>query len=311
MSATEYPNLFFTKDFKEFKDLTQLNPQRQYNWFRTESCHWKLPDGEKGEGILYKPQNFDPGKKYPVIFYYYEKNADMLNFFLNADLCDGVLNIPWFVSNGYLVIMPNINYEFQNPGKGVYNSIMAAAHYLANKSWVDFHHMGLQGHSFGGWETNYIITHTSLFAAAAIASGNSDIIRHYEDQLPGSDYYVTGQGRMGTTLWENPKGYIDNSPIFAANKVTTPVLIMHNRNDGNIHYEQGRQWYYALTRLDKKAWMLSYEGEGHTIDKEKNQLDYTIRLEEFFDHYLKGTPPPKWMTESGTSLELDTSGKQP
>jgi dipeptidyl aminopeptidase/acylaminoacyl peptidase len=304
-SSAEYPNLFVTTDFRDFKSVTQFIPQKGYNWYQSELCHWKLLDGTVGEGILYKPNNFDPAKKYPVIFYYYEKNADLLHSFINPELSDGILNIPWFVSNGYIVVMPNIYYKSKNPGAGVYNSIMAAANYILHKPWVDFHHMGLQGHSFGGWETNYIITHCALFAAAAVSSGNTDIIRYYEDELPGGYYNETGQGRMGSNLWDNPKAYIDNSPIFRANKVTTPVLIMHNPNDRNIDYKQGYQWYNALTRLGKKAWMLSYKGEGHTIEEESNQLDYTIRLTQFFDYFLKGCPPPKWMTKGKDPVDIN------
>ncbi len=311
MSANEYPNLYVTTDFKEFIDLTHLQPHREFNWYQSELIHWKNMDGTSAEGIVYKPQNFDPKKKYPVIFYYYEKNADMLNVFIYPELSDGRINIPWFVSKGYIVVMPNIYYEIGDPGKGVYNSLISVANYLSTKPWVDIHHMGLMGHSYGGWETNYMITHTSLFAAAAVCAGVSDIIRFYEDELPGSAYTERGQGRMSKTLWENPKSYFDNSPIYEADRVSTPILIVHNKSDGNVNYLQGLQWYNALTRLGKKAWMLSYEKEGHTIDDEKNQLDFTIRITQFFNYYLKRKQAPLWMIMGGTSLELDSSRSKP
>lgn len=309
-SATEYPNLYITKDFKDFKPLTDFAPQAGYNWYRSELVHWNTFDNKPAEGSLYKPENFDPRKKYPIIFYYYERAADELNAYLKPELSNGIMNIPWFVSNGYLVFVPDIYQKVGFPGQCAYNSIVSAAKYLSKFAWVDAKHMGLQGHSYGGFETNYIVTRTNLFAAAATSAGTSDVVGEYT-QFDGAQYYETGQGRIGTTLWETPKLYFDNSPILKADKVTIPMLIMHNRADGSVNFSQGLSWYGSLVHLGKKAWMLTYDGETHTIKTEKNQLDYSIRLAQFFDYYLKGAIPPKWMTEGSKSLELDTSGKQP
>ncbi|MDR3713325.1 MAG: prolyl oligopeptidase family serine peptidase [Puia sp.] len=297
MSAKEYPNLYITNDFKEFRSLTELAPQNKFNWYTSELIHWKLSNGMTAEGILYKPENFDPRKKYPVIFYYYEKNSNALNVFIHPQWSNGLMNIPWFVSNGYVVFVPNIYFKVGDVGESVYNSIISGAKYLSTKPWVDVHHMGLQGHSFGGWETDYIITRTSIFAAAASASGVTDLIRSYEDGLPEGVYYERGQGRIGVTIWKNLKLYIKDSPFFNAGQVHTPLLIMHTKEDGTVAYQQGKQWYNALARLGKKVWILSYGGEDHTIDKEANEIDYSIRLGQFFNYFLKGDLPPKWITQ--------------
>lgn len=318
MSPTEYPNLYVTRDFRNIEQLTDLAPQQEYNWYTTELINYTLPDGNIGEGILFKPENFDPKKKYPVIFYYYEKNTFNLNIFIHPELTQGPMNIPWYVSNGYLVCVPDIYYKTGYPGRSACDAVVSAATYLSKKSWVDEKHMGLQGHSYGGFETNYIVSHSKLFVAAAPASGECDQISSY-GLTEMSWFYERRQGRIGATLWQRPDLYIENSAIFEADKVTAAVLIEHTTDDGVCPYEtQGLQWYNDLYRLRKKVWLLSYEAENHTLDNGKNRMDYDVRLAQFFDHYLKNKPAPIWMTRGvlsgkgmGDGLELDNSGKEP
>ncbi len=316
MSATEYPNLYVSDDLKEFRAVTALEPQKKFKWYSTELCHWRLPDNMTAAGVLYKPENFDPQKKYPVIFFYYERYSAALNNYIHPDLSTGVMNIPWFVSNGYLVFVPDIYYIDGYPGRSALNSIVSAAHFLSKRSYLDSNHMGLHGHSFGGFETNYIVSRTAIFAAAATSDGESDLIGAYGY---ASRYYEQGQGRMGATLWSSFDRYAENSSISRANKVTTPILILHNREDRIVPVAQGQEWYNDLSHAGKRVWMLSYNSEDHDIHKVVNQLDYSIRLSQFFNHFLKGAPPPKWMTKvvnSGvggieSSLELDNSGGTP
>ncbi|HZY35565.1 MAG TPA: prolyl oligopeptidase family serine peptidase [Mucilaginibacter sp.] len=316
MSASEYPNLYVTTDFQEFRPLTDLAPQKAYNWYTTELIRWKLQDGKPAEGILFKPENFDPRKKYPIIFYYYEKFASNLNAFIYPEPSEGPMSISWFVSNGYLVFVPDIYCKTGHPGQSALNSVISAAMHLSKKPWIDREHMGLQGHSYGGFETNYIVSHSSLFKAAAPASGVSNEISSYGD--PGFQwFYEFRQGRIGATLWQQPELYVENSPVFNANKLTADVLIMHTKNDVRVPYTQGWQWYTNLKRLGKKVWLLSYDGEDHSLKDRKDQLDYSIRLGQFFDYELKGTPPPRWMiglanpAKGDLGYELDTSGVKP
>jgi dipeptidyl aminopeptidase/acylaminoacyl peptidase len=316
MSATEALNLYSTTNFKDFTALTDCAPQRNYNWYTTELIKWTLPDGKPAEGILYKPENFDIKKKYPIIFYYYENETDALNGFLDPVLSNGVLNIPWYVSNEYLVFVPGIHYKLGYTGESAYTTVVSAAKYLSQYSWINKNKMGLQGHSHGGFETNYIIGRTSMFTAAASSSGVSNVISGYGATTDRSgrrqQYYEEGQGNIGSTLWQKPQLYIENSAIFRADRVKTPLLLMHNEKDGIVYFNQATEWYSHLSYLGKKVWLLSYDGEGHTIDNRKNQLDYTIRLQQFFDHYLKDKPAPIWMTR-GVSAQNKTiqSGLEP
>lgn len=321
-NSNESPNYFSTTDFKSFQTLTDLHPEKEYNWLTTELITWKTFDGSTSQGVLYKPENFDPKKKYPIIFYYYEKLSDNLHKFIEPEYSIGPLNIPEYVSNGYLVFTPDIHYKVGNPGKSAYNSVVSAAMYLSKMPWVDTKRMGLQGHSFGGYETYYIVTHSHLFAAAQAGEGLTDFISEMGDMGADGDamhdFVQTGQYRMGSLLWEHPELYIHNSPIFFANYVTTPLLIMDNKNDDAVRFNQGFEMFTALRRLGKKAWMLQYDGYGHTVYGIASK-DFTIRMRQFFDYYLKDIPAPKWMVEGIPAidkgilngLELEPPGVKP
>jgi dienelactone hydrolase len=322
-SANSSHNLFVTSNFKYFTPITNLTPEREYNWFTTELITWNLPSGNPNEGLLFKPENFDSTKKYPVIFYYYEQSSNALNVFINPSLSNGCMNIPWYVSNGYIVCVPDIHFTIGHPGRSAYDAVFSAAQYLSKYSWINTKKMGLQGHSHGGFETNYIVSHTSIFAAASSNSGVSDVIGRYGQKSDRNDrkqwYYETTQGRIGASLWQQPELYIENSTVFKADKVTTPILIMHNKNDGSVSFSQGTEWFNNLSYLGKKAWLIHYDSETHTIDSRKNQLDYSIRLQQFFDHYLKDKPAPVWMTQGISDsdkgiisgLELDSINQIP
>jgi dipeptidyl aminopeptidase/acylaminoacyl peptidase len=298
-SATESPNYFITKDFTKFIRVTEVNPQRTFNWLTTELRTWKSLDGSEIQGILYKPENFDPSKKYPVIFQYYEARTQELNLYQRPDATRHEINIPMFVSNGYIVFVPDIHFIVPDVGKSAFNAIVSAANYLSKEPWVDAKRMGLQGHSWGGFETGYVITHTDMFAAACSAAGVYDMVSEYTSGMRNnySMYHKErGQGRFGKTLWENPEIYIENSSIFQANKLTTPLLMMHNKGDGNVAYQQSLDFFISLRRLGKRAWMLEYDNGDHSVDRGVDAEDFHRRIMQFFDHYLKGAPAPIWMT---------------
>ena len=299
-SASETANLVVTKDFKKFIQVSDLAPEKKYNWVTSELIHYKTFEDKSGAGILYKPENFDPAKKYPIIFYFYERLTDGLNKFPEPGLSNGPLNIPYFVSQGYLLFCPDIYYTVGQPGESVYDYVVSAAKMMSEKPFVDKSRMGIQGHSFGGYEVNYLISRTGIFAAACSAAGPTDLVSGMGGLIFGSSdahsFYENEQIRLGTTLWQNQNIYIKNSPLFGADKVTTPLLMMHNKKDGSVPWSHGVEFFTALRRLGKTVWMLQYDNEGHTLTSDVNQLDYSIRLKQFFDHYLKGTPAHEWMT---------------
>jgi dipeptidyl aminopeptidase/acylaminoacyl peptidase len=297
-SATEAPNYYTTTDFRKFSQVSNAQPQKQFNWYTTELHEWTSLDGQKLQGILYKPENFDATKKYPVIFDYYEVRSDELNLFIYPHASEGRINIPLFVSKGYLVFVPDIKYRIGEVGESAYNAIVSAAKHVAGLSYVDTSKMGLQGHSFGGYQTNYVITHSNLFAAACSAAGISDETSKYGSGLrAGFVMYLSekSQSRLGTTPWENPGLYIKNSPIYFVDKITTPLLMMANKNDGAVPFSQGLELFVAMRRLGKKVWMLQYENGTHEVGG-VDAFDFHTRMMQFFDHYLKNAPAPVWMT---------------
>jgi len=303
MSAEESPNYFITNDFKTYNPISSVYPEKKYTWLTSQLITWKTPDGITSQGILYKPENFDKKKKYPVIFHYYEKLSEGLHGFMKPELENGIINIPFYVSNGYILFVPDIHYTIGQPGKSACNTIESAAKYLSRFPWVDSRKMGIQGHSFGGYQTNYLITHTKLFSAACSASGWANFVSAYNAIREGADgvgrryFYEMYRERMGGTLWNQQNQYIESSPVFKADKVTTPILMMNNQKDKDVSFFYGVEFFNALRRLGKKAWMLQYDGEGHVVFDETAQMDFHIRMKQFFDHYLKDAPAPKWMIE--------------
>ena len=288
-------------EIKGAHQLSDINQQqKEYNWFTVELHKWKMFDGKMSEGLLYKPENFDSTKKYPVIFYFYERDADTKYNYRSPAPSASTVNIPYFTSNGYLVFDPNIYYKNGEPGESAYNSVVSAAKYLSKLKFVDSTKMAIQGQSWGGYQVAYLITRTKLFAAAGAGAPVSNMFSAYGGIRWGAGIsrqfiYEKSQTRLGFTPWQRPDIYIKNSPLFKADKVTTPLLLMHNDKDGSVPWYQSIELFTALRRLDKKVWLLQYNDEDHNLVERRNRKDLSIRLSQFFDHYLKGAPMPVWM----------------
>lgn len=293
--------LFLTSNLDSLIKLTNVSEQQDaYNWMTVSLEKWKMFDGKIGEGLLFKPENFDPKKKYPIIFYFYEKNADGLFNYRTPAPSASVINIPWFVSNGYIVFDPNIYYKTGEPGESAYNSVVSAAEYFSKMPWIDASRMGIQGQSWGGYQVAYLVTRTNMFKAASAGAPVSNMTSAYggirwSTGINRQFQYEKTQSRIGASLWQNREAYIKNSPLFQADKIKTPLLIMHNDNDGAVPWYQGIELFTAMRRLNKKVWLLDYNGEDHNLMERKNRKDLSIRLGQFFDYYLKGSKPADWI----------------
>lgn len=297
--ADESPNLFSTSDFRSFTSLSNIKPEKSFNWLTTELINFKTEDRISSQAVLYKPENFDRSKKYPMIIQFYQDKSDELNWYTRP-LVDngGELDVPWFVSRGYLVLKPDIKYKVGEPGASALKSVEAAANVMTRRPYVDKQRIGIQGHSFGGYETNYIVTHSKMFAAAMSGAGVCNLVSDFGNVWPGEnsrqEYWETRDGSIGNTPWERPDLYVSNSPVFSIGNVRAPILMLHNRNDKNVHFEEGLQFFTGLRRAGKRAWMLEYDNGGHGVWGE-DYKDFLIRQTQFFDHYLKGAPAPRWM----------------
>jgi dipeptidyl aminopeptidase/acylaminoacyl peptidase len=303
MDVRTYPDLWFVRsDFNNSTQISVANPQQNlYNWATVESVKWTAYDGQELDGLLYKPENYDPSQKYPLLFYYYELNSDNLHNYQAPKPSASIINPTEYASGGYLVFVPDIRYQAGKPAQGAYNSIMSAADYLIKNYPIDDKRMGLQGQSWGGYQSAMLITMTTRFAAAMAGAPVSNMFSAYGGIRWGSGLnrqfqYESTQSRIGATIWEKPDLYVENSPLFHLPKVQTPLLIMANDKDGAVPWYQGIELYNGLRRLNKPCWMLNYNDDDHNLTKLANKYDLSIRMRQFFDHYLMAAPAPTWMT---------------
>lgn len=311
---TNSPELYLSNmDFGGVNRISVTNPQQsKYIWGTSELVDWMSFDRQKLQGILYKPENFDPEKKYPMIVYFYERSSDGFYGYIAPVPSPSRINITYAVSNGYILFVPDIPYVIGYPGQSCYNAVVSGTYSLLDRySFIDKDRIGLDGQSWGGYQIAWLVTQTDLFACAYAGAAVSNMISAYggirwESGMSRMFQYEHTQSRIGGTLWEKPIHFIENSPIFFVPKINTPLLLMNNDADGAVPWYQGIEFITALRRLDKPAWMLSYNDEAHNLVKRPNKKDISIRKMQFFDHYLKGTPMPYWMkygisqTEKGT-----------
>ena len=288
---------------KSEQKLTAINPQiKDYNWGTVELYHWHAYDGTAMDGLLYKPENFDAGEKYPVMIYFYEKHSESLYTHYTVQPSWSIINIPFYVSRGYVVFVPDIVYTPGLPGESAVNCIVSGAESLTRFPWADKDNMAIQGQSWGGYQVALLITRTGMFKAAGAGAPVSNMTSAYggirwESGNSRQGQYEQGQSRIGRNLWNGTELYLENSPLFRLPDVTTPVLIMHNDADGAVPWYQGIEMFMGLRRLGKPAWLLEYNDEAHNLRQRRNRKDLTIRLQQFFDHYLKGAPEPAWMRD--------------
>jgi dipeptidyl aminopeptidase/acylaminoacyl peptidase len=307
----QFPDIWVTNSsFRELKRVSNGDAQRAgYLWGTAELVSFKNTDGVPLKGLLLKPENFDPKKKYPMIVYIYEKLTQTLHQFHNPAPGTSI-NPTYYVSNGYLVYMPDIVYMIGYPGPSALKCVLPAVQAVVDRGYVNENAIGIQGHSWGGYQIAYMVTQTNRFKAAAPGALVANMTSAYSGirwgtGLPRQFQYEHQQSRIGGSLWEYPLRFLDNSPIFRADRVETPLLMIHNDEDDAVPWYQGIEFFLALRRLGKEAYMFSYNGEKHGLRRRINQKDYTRRLQEFFDHFLKGAPAPEWMEKGIPYLQRE------
>ena len=309
-SYTEFPDLWTgSLDFSNAQKISNANPQQSnYLWGSVEIFKWKDSLGVEQKGLLYKPENFDPNKQYPMISYFYEKYTDKIHSHFIPNPSRSVINFPLYNSNGYVIFIPDITYKIGYPGRSAYNTVVSGTHALLEKGFIDKYNLALQGQSWGGYQAAYIITRTNMFKAAMTGAPVANMTSAYggirwESGMVRQFQYEQSQSRLGKTLWNGFDLYFENSPLFFADKIETPVLIMSNDNDGAVPHQQGIEFFTALRRLNKPAWMLTYNGEEHNLVKWPSRVDLAKRMMQFFDYYLKDAPMPVWMSEGVKAID--------
>lgn len=302
-SFIDYPDIYASSiNFKNIKQISNTNPQQKdFNWGTVELVSWKTYEGDSMQGMLYKPENFDANKKYPMLVYFYERSSDRLHRHIIPAPIRSVINFTYYTSNEYLIFVPDIKYTTGEPGPNGYNCIVSGTEAMINNyNFVDRKNIGIQGQSWGGYQTAYVITQTNIYKAAMAGAPVSNMTSAYGGIRWASGrcrtfQYEETQSRIGGTLWEKHENYILNSPLFFVPKIETPLLIMHNDKDGAVPWYQGIELFNAMRRLDKPVWMLVYNGAPHNLKRRADMKDLTVRMQQYFDHFLKDAPEPVWM----------------
>lgn len=322
-SFTQYPDLRYSDfGFQNVKVVSHANPQQSdYSWGSIEMYEWTSLSGEKLQGLLVKPEGFDPSKQYPMIVNFYERSSNGLHRHRTPLPGRSSVNYSFYASRGYIMFNPDVPYKIGYPGESAYDAVLSGVTSLIDEGFIDRERIGVQGHSWGGYQVAHLIAKTDIFRCAESGAPVVNMFSAYGGIRWGSGMsrmfqYEHTQSRIGGTIWEYPLRYLENSPLFFLDKVNTPVLILHNDEDGAVPWYQGIEYFVGLRRLGKPAWMLNYNGEPHWPVKLQNRKDFNIRMAQFFDYYLKDHPMPKWMekgvpaTEKGINQGLELMQKE-
>ena len=299
-----YPNLMSTDlSFKKQIQISDAAPQQsEFIWGTAELVSWRSLDGLVLEGTLHKPANFDPNKKYPMIVNFYERSSQGLLSYRMPENNRSTIDYHYYTSNGYIIFNPDVVYREGYPGESAFNCVMPGINKVVDMGFVDPARIGAQGHSWGGYQVAYLATRTNMFAAIESGAPVVNMFSAYGGIRWGSGLnrsfqYEHTQSRIGKSIWEAPLRYLENSPLFTADKIETPILIMHNDDDGAVPWYQGIEFFIALRRMGKPSWMLNYNEADHWPLKVRDKHDFQIRMAQFFDHYLKDAPMPLWMKQ--------------
>jgi dipeptidyl aminopeptidase/acylaminoacyl peptidase len=295
--------------------LTDQRPQvAQFTWSSgVQLVSYTSEKGDKLQAALFLPANYEKGKSYPTVVNFYERMSQTANQFA-APSANG-FNRSVYTSHGYAVFVPDITYRVNDPGMSAVWCMVPAVKAAIATGIVDPRHIGITGHSWGGYQTAFLITQTDIFAAAVAGAPLTDMVSMYSLVYKNSGgwngaIFESSQGRFKGGYWDNWEAYYRNSPVFFAKNVKTPLMILHNDKDGAVDFTQGVEYFNTLRRMQKPVIMLEYIGENHSLAKRPNQRDYTARMLEFFDHYLTGAPAPDWMVNGVPRLKMDEHLKE-
>lgn len=310
------PELYQTENFTASKKIVSTNPQQaNYNWGKSELVNFKNKKGQALQGALFYPANYEPGKKYPMIVYIYEILSNTVHSYQNPST-RSAYNTTNYTTQGYFVFRPDIVYDLNEPGMSAVNCVVPAVEEVLKSGMIDKDKVGLMGHSWGAYQTSFIITQTDIFKAACAGAPLTDLISmsmsiYWNSGTPDQKIFETSQGRFEGAWFEKLEDHMRNSPMFNASKIKAPLLVAFGDKDGAVDWHQGIEMYGTMRRMEKPHIMLVYADENHGLAKKENQIDYQKRQKEFFEHYLLGKPAEKWITEGVSYLEKMKEREKP
>ncbi len=306
------PNVYKTSNsFADAVKISDTNPQQaKFAWGKSEIVYYKNKDGKAMQGSLFYPANYEPGKKYPMIVYIYELLSSDVNRYVTPSP-RSPYNTTNYTSQGYFIFHPDIVYKTNHPGESAVDCVVPAVEEVIKKGLVDEKKIGIMGHSWGAYQTSYIITQTHLFSAAVAGAPLIDMISMYNEIYwnsgsPNQGIFETSQGRLREPWWVIMEDYMKNSPMFQAQNITTPLLVAFGNNDGAVDWHQGIEMFATMRRMEKPYIMLVYDTENHSLAKKENQIDYTKKVNEFFNHYLLNDTAANWITSGKKYVDKKT-----
>lgn len=303
-------------DFKNPLKITDANPQQaEYAWGRRILIDYESTRGTRLQATLTLPAGYEEGKRYPMLVYFYEKMSSRHHEY-SMPVYDDRPHMSTYASNGYLVLMPDIVYADGTPGTNFMECVIPAVEKTVELGYADAEHVGLQGHSWGGYQSSFAVTQTDIFACVVTGAPLTNMVSMYNILYKSSGntnqpLIQFGQGRMGATPWDDLDLYISQSPVHHADQIKVPFLILHGTDDGSVDWNQGLEFYTAARRLGKEVILLSYPGEPHHLGNLENQKDFQTRMKEFFDHHLMGKSAPEWMVEGVPFLKKKGGNQSP
>jgi len=311
----EFPDWWATNGrFEAPRRITDANPQqKEFAWGSRVLVDYTDARGNKLQGTLTLPAGYQPGRRYPMIVYFYERLSSR-HFQYSMPVYDDRPHFSTYASNGYLVLLPDITYDDGKPGSSALDDVTSAARRVIELGYADPARIGLQGHSWGGYQSSFIVTQTDMFATVVTGAPltNLESMHNilYKGSGEGNAWIIQwNQGRMGTVPWEDPEGFASQSPVRHVANIKTPFLILHGTGDNAVDWNQGLEFYIAARRAGKQVILLSYPDEPHHLARKPNQLDFQRRMREYFDHYLKGAPAQPWMTEGVRFRDKDREAR--
>lgn len=302
------PSLFVTDNFSDVKQVVATNPQQKdYNWGKSELVSYTNKNGKKMQGALFYPANYEPGKQYPMLVYIYETLSNTVHSYVNPNQ-RGAYNTTNFTTNGYFVFRPDIVYDINDPGISAVNCVVPAVEEVLKTGMIDKEKVGLMGHSWGAYQTSFIISQTNLFKAAVAGAPLTNLISmsnsiYWNSGTPDAKIFETSQGRFDGPWYERMEDHMRNSPMYNAANIKTPLLVAFGDKDGAVDWHQGIEMYSTMRRMQKPHIMLVYADENHGLAKKENQIDYQKRQKEYFDYYLLGKSAEKWITDGISQQE--------
>jgi dipeptidyl aminopeptidase/acylaminoacyl peptidase len=297
-----FAQLYFAAgaDLKNARRVSDTNPfASQFAWGRAELIDYKNSRGDRLQGALYYPANYEKGKQYPMLVQIYEIESNQLHNW-SAPSERTTYNPAVWTQKGYFVYRPDITFRPRDPGVSALDCVTSGVKKVLESGMIDPKKVGLVGHSWGGYETTFILTHSDLFAAGVAGGPLTNLASSYGEIYwnsggPETNHVEVGQERMEVPLYEDPQAFIRNSAVYFANKLKAPLLLSVGDHDGASDWHQDIELYNSARRAGKNCVMLVYVGENHSVAQKANQLDYHRRINEWFDHYVKGEASQEWI----------------